>query len=152
MPTRYKGSPEHVQALDTFIKLSRALNTINGRIYSALLRDEGLTISQLAVLEALLHIGSMPQTQLCAKILRSGSNITTVVDNLERDGLVRRERQESDRRVQVVHLTDAGRKLIIRAFPSHVRRIADTFSVLSRDEQQELARLCRKLGLGQPPS
>jgi MarR family 2-MHQ and catechol resistance regulon transcriptional repressor len=94
----------------------------------------------------------MPQTQLCAKILRSGSNITTVVDNLERDGLVRRERQESDRRVQVVHLTDAGRKLIIRAFPSHVRRIADTFGVLSRDEQQELARLCRKLGLGQPPS
>jgi len=89
----------------------------------------------------------MPQPRLCAKLLMSGSNLTTVIDNLERNGWVRRERDTVDRRVQNVHLTDAGRSLIERVFPSHVARITEALGALTRDEQKELGRLCRKLGL-----
>jgi len=146
MPTHYKGSPRDVLALDTFVKLARASGTVVGRLYAPLMRAHGITESQLGVLEALLHLGPMSQGQLCQKLLRSGSNLTTVVDNLERRGWVRRERGD-DRRVQMVHLTAEGRRTIERIFPDHVRHVAELFGALTADEQKELGRLCRKLGL-----
>ena len=134
-------------ALDTFVKLVRATDTVTGRLYGPMQREHGITESQLGVLEALYHLGPMAQTQLCGKILKSGSNLTTVVDNLERRGWVRRERDSDDRRVQIVHLTAAGKRAIEHAFPDHVSRVAELLCRLTREEQKELGRLCRKLGL-----
>jgi MarR family 2-MHQ and catechol resistance regulon transcriptional repressor len=146
MPTHHHGRSDEVLALNAFIKLARSMNAIQGRLLPALQREFGLTESQLAVLEALFHLGPLAQGELCRKILRSGSNVTTVVDNLERDKLVRRERDAGDRRVQIVHLTERGRTLIAKAFPVHAERITHVMSALTREEQRELARLCRKLG------
>jgi MarR family transcriptional regulator, 2-MHQ and catechol-resistance regulon repressor len=147
MGTHYSGTPREVLALDTFIKLVRATASVSARLHGPLLAERGLTVSQLGVLETLLHLGPMPQTRLCGKLLMSGSNLTTVIDNLERRALVRRERDAADRRVQNVHLTPAGRALIEEVFPQHAARIAETIGGLSRDEQRELGRLCKKLGL-----
>jgi MarR family 2-MHQ and catechol resistance regulon transcriptional repressor len=149
MPTRYQGTPEQILALNAFIKLNRSVIAVQGRLLPSLQREFGLTESQIAVLEALKHLGPLPQGELCRRILRSGSNLTTVVDNLERDGLVRRARDEADRRIQIVHLTDKGRELVERALPVHVERITRTMAVLEPEEQQELGRLCRKLGLAE---
>jgi MarR family transcriptional regulator, 2-MHQ and catechol-resistance regulon repressor len=80
----------------------------------------------------------------------SGGNITTVVDNLEARGLVRRERRGDDRRQVTVHLTPEGRRLITKVFPNHVRAIVDAFSALTPSEQETLGRLAKKLGLSQP--
>ena len=148
MPTRYKGSPDEVLALDTIIKLIRSLNSVQARLTPQLQKDFGVTESQFGVMEALLHLGPLSQGQICEKILRSGSNVTTVVDNLERDGLVTRVRDEGDRRVQIVQLTAKGRSLILEAFPAHVARVTELMSALSADEQRELGRICRKLGEG----
>ena len=150
MPTHYPGTPEEVLALNAFIKLARGLNALQAQVIPALLRDFGITESQFAVLEALHHLGPLSQGQLCRKILRSGSNVTTVVDNLERDGLVRRDRDEKDRRVQIVTLTDTGDKLVRDALPVHVARITTLMRALTDDEQNELGRLCRKLGTATP--
>ena len=148
MTTHYRGAPREILALDTFIKLVRATSTVNARLHGPMLAEHGLTASQLGVLETLLHLGPMPQTRLCGKLLMSGSNLTTVVDNLERQGWVRRERDAHDRRVQNVHLTAEGRRRIEDVFPTHAARITETLGVLTRDEQRELGRLCKKLGLG----
>jgi len=147
MGTHYSGTAREVLALDTFIKLVRATSTVSARLHAPLLAEHGLTVSQFGVLETLLHLGPMPQTRLCGKLLMSGSNLTTVIDNLERHGWVRRERDTADRRVQNVHLTATGRALIERLFPMHAARIADALGALTRDEQKELGRLCKKLGL-----
>lgn len=146
MPTRYRGTEEEQLALDAFIKLSRCMSAVQGRLLPVLHRDYGLTESQIGVLEVLFHLGPLTQGELCRKILRSGSNVTTVVDNLERTGLVRRERGADDRRIQVVHLTDAGRALLDRALPAHVQRITALMNRLAPNEQRDLGRLCRKLG------
>jgi len=116
------------------------------------LAHAGLTPTQLGVLEALLHLGSLGQRTLGAKLLSSGGNITTVVDNLERRALVRRERRDDDRRNVTVHLTTEGRRLISNVFPGHVRAIVDAFSALTSAEQETLGRLAKKLGLSQPGS
>ena len=146
MPTHYQGTPEEILALNAFIKLNRSVIAVQGRLLPALQREFGLTESQIAVLEALKHLGPLQQGELCQKILRSGSNVTTVVDNLERDGLVQRTRDESDRRIQVVNLTAKGRELVERALPVHVERITSVMAALEPEEQKELGRLCRKLG------
>ena len=62
------------------------MNAVQGELLPALQKEFGLTESQIGVLEALAHLGPLTQGELCRKILRSGSNVTTVVDNLERDG------------------------------------------------------------------
>lgn len=146
MPTRYQGTVEERLALDSFIKLSRCMNALQSELLPSLQKDFGLTESQIGVLEALFHLGPLTQGELCRKILRSGSNVTTVVDNLERTGLVRRERGADDRRVQVVHLTDTGRTLLAQALPAHVARITALMNKLAPEEQRDLGRLCRKLG------
>lgn len=147
MPTKYRGTPAEVRALNAFIKMMRAANSVGGSLARALDEEADLTMSQFAVLEALLHLGSMSQGEICTKLLLSGSNITTVIDNLEKRDLVHRERRGDDRRVIDVSLTGPGRQLISSLFPKHARRITNLFSALTAKQQDQLAALCRTLGL-----
>lgn len=145
MPTHFEGSRAERRTLDTFIKLTRCTNSVLGEL-SARQTTGDLTASQFAVLEALYHIGSMTQGEVSSKVLKSTSNLTTVIDNLERDGLVRRERDEKDRRVIHVHLTEAGMGKIEAVLPNHVGALVEIFSALSVSEQETLGELCKKLG------
>jgi MarR family 2-MHQ and catechol resistance regulon transcriptional repressor len=149
MPTHFAGNPREVRALDVYIKLSRASGTIDGLLAANLARL-GLTTGQLGVMEALMHLGPLTQGNLGRKLLRSAGNVTTVIDNLERRKLVARTRNREDRRVVTVDLTKAGRRLIEKVFPVHAHAVAQVMEVLSATEQEELGRLCRKLGRGAP--
>ena len=147
MGSHYDGNAREVRALDTFIKLSRAAETIADRLEPGL-REAGLTGKQLGVLEMLWHLGSLCQHEIGEKLLMSRANITLIVRQLDRENLVRRERVKEDRRYVRVSLTGEGRRRIARIFPGHVSRIVEAMAPLSRREQAELGRLCRKLGLG----
>ena len=147
MPTHYPGKPTETRTLDTFIKLTRCNNSVLTYLSERNTLDD-LTPSQFAVLEALYHLGAMNLGEISAKVLKSGSNLTTVVDNLERDGLVRRERSTADRRVIHIHITDPGRRKIETVLPVHVAALVEAFSVLNPEEQETLGRLCKKLGKG----
>ncbi len=144
--THYRGTAKEVRALDTYIKLARALATLEARL-GAGLTEEGMSVRQLAVLEALLHLGPLTQSELCSKMLRTGGSVTSMIDHLEGKHLVRRERDAADRRVVRVLLTATGRRAIARVFPRHVASIVEGLAGLTKDEQDELGRLCRKLGL-----
>ena len=146
MATHYGGTATEKRALDAYIKLMRSTVAVNARLFPVLQAEFGVTPSQLGVLEALSHLGPMPHCALAAKLLVSASNLTTVVDNLERDGLVKRERDAADRRVSILALTPAGEERLDAFFPAHVARLVEAMSVLEPDEQAELGRLCRKLG------
>ena len=145
MGTHYQGTRDEVRALDAYIKLMRASGSVTSRL-SPHLASAGLTASQFGVLEALFHLGPMCQRDLGDKLLTSSGNITMVVDNLEKRGLVKRRREEEDRRFVTVHLTEKGRRLISEMLPGHVAAIVEDMSTLTKREQEELDRLCRKLG------
>jgi MarR family 2-MHQ and catechol resistance regulon transcriptional repressor len=145
MPTRHRGTPEEVRALDAYIKLERASDWIDARL-DRHLTGHGLTHGQLGILETLYHCGPLCQRDLGGKVLRSSSNVTVVVDHLEQRGLVRRERDPSDRRLVTVSLTSEGRDLLRRVFPAHVGEIVELFSALTPREIDRLGALCRKLG------
>lgn len=145
MPTHYRGTVEEERGLSAFINFMRAADSVVARL-DAQIEMGGLTHGQFAVLEALLHLGPLNQRDLARKLLRSGGNVTVVIDNLEKRGWVRRERQKQDRRMVIVSLTSAGRRLIARIFPRHAAAITAEMSRLSPDEQETLRALCRKLG------
>ncbi|MBL9087023.1 MAG: MarR family transcriptional regulator [Planctomycetia bacterium] len=149
MGTRHRGPADQVRALDLFIKLMRAAESVATRVHRAV-AEADLTVSQFGVLEAVFHLGPMCQKELGTKLLKSGGNITMVVDNLERRGLVRRARNPENRKYVTVSLTDAGRTLIAQVFPRHVAEVVREVSVLSADEQTALAALLRTLGRGRP--
>jgi MarR family 2-MHQ and catechol resistance regulon transcriptional repressor len=134
-------------ALRTWVKLARAFSTFNKATVDHI-RTYGLTQGQFGALECLGHLGSMTIGELCRKQLVSGGNMTVVVDNLEKDALVERVRSRTDRRVVVVQLTTKGQRLFREVFPSHAAFVEKTASVLTDEEQEELSRLLKKLGIG----
>ncbi len=148
MGTRFRGRPAQVRALDAYIKLMRAADSVQAPL-DRRLAALGLTEGQFGVLEILQHLGPRTAGDLGRKSFRSAGHITTVLDNLERRGLVTRTRLPEDRRTVIVALTPAGRRLVARVFPGHVAAIVAAFRVLSPAEQASLQRLLRKLGLGQ---
>ncbi len=137
-----------MSGLNTFIKLVRAAESVSSRVESHF-ASLGLTVSQFGILDALCHLGPLFQKDLARKILKSGGNVTMVIDNLEKRGLVERVRDESDRRHYLVRPTQAGERLIKDFFPGHVSRIVKEMSILTRTEQKTLGDLCKKIGLQQ---
>lgn len=146
MGTRYRGRPEDVRALNTYIRLMRGANSVLLRLMRRL-QKQGLTENQFGVLETLLHLGPCSPGELKAKLLTTGGNITMILANLEKRRLVVRKRDAEDGRRIRVRLTPAGRRLIRRIFPGHVAAIVQELSVLDPAEQETLGRLCRRLGL-----
>jgi len=104
--------------------------------------------SDFAVLEALLHKGPLPVNEIGKKVLLTSGSMTAAVDRLAERGLVERKDDPEDRRTRVVHLTDAGRKLIRKLFAIHERDMERAVSSLTARELEELSGLLRKLGRG----
>ena len=145
MPTHYPGDERERRGLNAYITLMRASDACLA-VLERELAARGLSSTQLGVLEALLHLGALCQGTLSQKLLRTGASTTSVVAGLERRGLVVRQRTREDRRFVRVALTGRGRKLIEAVFPDHVRSICRLLAALTAEEQEQLRRLCRKLG------
>ncbi len=129
-----------------WVKLARASATF-GHLTDEHIRTFGLTTPQFGVVEVLGHLGPLTLGELSKKRLVSGGNITCVIDNLEKEGVVERVPSTEDRRAIVAQLTSKGKQLFNDIFQKHAEFVADLASVLSEEEQSELSRLLKKLGL-----
>ncbi len=148
MPTHYQGNKRETLTLNAFIKMTRASESINARL-SRYLACENMTISQFGVLEALLHLGPQNQRELGKKLLKSGGNITLVIDNLLKRGYIIREKDPTDGRAVIISLSEGGKKMIEQYFPTHLEHIVDEFKDLTLEELELLAKLAKKVGF--PP-
>lgn len=140
------ADPAAAEALRAYVKLLRAARAVVARVEPGL-ANAGLTLTQLGVLEAVLHKGPLTQRELSRKVLTSAGNMTDVIDKLERRGLVARSRKPGDRRAVRVELTAEGRRGIEALFPRHAGEIAAAMGGLTLAELQQLSMLLRKLGL-----
>ncbi|WP_395090492.1 MarR family transcriptional regulator [Armatimonas sp.] len=148
MPTHFEGPDDQKRALDTYIKLMRAAESVARRALVHV-QAAGLTEGQFGVLEALHHLGPLKLSELARKHLRSPNNLTVIVNNLEKNGLVERRRCATDRRIIFVHLTGAGAEAIAHLFPLHAAAVAQELALLTKEEQVLLDGLLRRLGKGQ---
>lgn len=147
MATHYHGTETEKTALDALIKLNRSTHSVATRCKKGI-EDSGLTDAQFGILELLYHTGPQCQKSIGKRLLKSGGNITLVIDNLEKSALVRRKKSKTDRRFYDIYLTEKGESLIKVVFQVVLKDIVEVFSVLTPSEQKELARLTKKLGLG----
>lgn len=112
--------------------------------------EHELGLSDFAVLEALLHKGPLTISAIGAKVLLTSGSMTAAVNRLQAKGLVRRQTDAADRRVQHIALTAKGQKLIEPLFAEHQRTLAHAVRVLTQSERDQLAALLKKLGLSLP--
>jgi len=132
-------------ALSLWVKLTRAHDTFN-HLTAANIRSFGLTPAQFGVIECLGHLGSMLIGDLTKKHLVSGGNMTVVIDNLEKEDLVKRLVNDDDHRAFYVKLTPKGKRLFHKIFFKHAQYVMKLASRLSESEQVELGLLLKKLG------
>jgi DNA-binding MarR family transcriptional regulator len=129
------------------------------RVHAALTRalDAELTERHslpLTSYEVLLFLadapgGRMRMSELADSVLLSRSGLTRLVDRLERDGLLGRERCEEDARGYFAAITDSGRALFDEARRTHLAGVRERFvDRLSRDDLRTLSELWEKVAPG----
>ena len=107
----------------------------------------GLGLSDFGILETLLHKGPQPVNMIGGRLRLTSGSITAAIDRLERKSLVERRFDPHDRRARVVHLTEAGHKLIACAFADHTAAMERATSGLTPAEREQAYQLLKKLGL-----
>jgi DNA-binding MarR family transcriptional regulator len=112
------------------------------------LRPLGLTDSQFNVL-ALLRFqaaeGSLDQTTLGRMLVVNRSNVTGLVDRMEKAGWVERTSDGNDRRVKRVRLTAEGKRLADAADRRYMTRVHALMGALSEKERESLAKTLEKI-------
>jgi DNA-binding MarR family transcriptional regulator len=109
------------------------------------LQHHALTAPQFYVLATLGYTGGLVFGEIGAKMMVTVSNLTGIVDRLERKGLVVRERDAADRRVVHVRLTGKGGDVFRETVAAFEERVARIFASLTQAEQREMSLLLRKL-------
>lgn len=134
-------------ALKLWVVLARAFDAVEHHSRASIARF-GLGTTEFGVLEVLHHKGELPVCEVQRRILVESSSTTYVVDKLVKRALVRRRASERDRRVVLLALTSAGRRLMKRIFPPHANAIRRAVRALPPRDQIQAARLLRALGKG----
>jgi MarR family 2-MHQ and catechol resistance regulon transcriptional repressor len=131
-------------ALEIWEKLSKAHDKVR-KVQSKQMFGEKLTSPQFGVLEILLKTGPVPLKRISEEMMVTGANITCVVDNLEKEGFVRRIHSKEDRRVILAELTATGKTKIDSVMPQYIENMSTITSILTEHEQKELTKLLGKL-------
>lgn len=136
--------PKSKLALELWNKLSKAHDIVR-KSHIKQMSVHNLTAPQFHVLEVLKASGPIPLKRISEELLVTGANITCVVDNLEKEDLVKRVPSKEDRRVINAELTDTGRQKLESIYPQYVENMKNITRVLSETEQQQLSGLLEKL-------
>ena len=120
-------------------------NLLSHKKLEADLEKQGLTPPQFYVLATIGYAGGLPFGEIGAKMMVTVSNLTGIVDRLEEKKIVLRKRDERDRRVVHVVLTDKGAKLYKSTIPLFEKSISAIFAAVDKKQQKELSALLRKL-------
>ncbi|HHX02814.1 MAG TPA: MarR family transcriptional regulator [Tissierellia bacterium] len=140
-----KYSQKDQNNLRMLIGLSRNTTLLHRR-GARIFRKSGLSLMQFAVLEALYHKGPMSIKEILESLLATGGNVTLVIKNLQKLGLVDSLADPEDRRVRIVSITKRGEEKIEEIFPKHLLDLEEYFEVLSDEEKERLIALLKKLG------
>ena len=145
---------------DQLIEQMERDNSLNMRVQAALhragqavdmmelmtFRESGTTRTQSEVLEVLYHEGPMKVSDVMERTLTTSGNITVVIRNLEKSGLITKEKSNEDKRVFLLTLTDKGRDQIRGMIPGYIRNFTNMLVRMSDAEKEELIRLLQLIG------
>lgn len=143
-PHTVHGSPAGRSAkgeVDRIVETMLYLYTESRRVTKTEARERGLTGPQLSVLKVLEATDDLSLTELSERMSAKNSTITGIVDRMERDGLVVRDRSSVDRRVVLIRATDKGRELARTVKVSAMELFTGALATLDEKDRRELRRI-----------
>jgi DNA-binding MarR family transcriptional regulator len=134
---------------DLGLILSR-LGTVTRLRLSDALAPLGLTMRQFAVLRALEINQGLSQAALGERLQIGASSMVLVLDDCQKAGWTERRSDPSDRRRYALHLTPAGRRVLLRAKDATTKAQEQLFAPLSPEQRVELSDLLNLLAASGP--
>lgn len=135
---------DRTASLRLFVMMARVMRAITA-VLRVQLKNWDLSLAEFGVLEALLHKGPVPLNLLAELVLTSAPGMTYTVKGLEKRELLRRRSSTDDQRVVVAELTPAGRRLIEKVFPEHLKLMQRAMGGLNRTQKRQAADLLKTL-------
>lgn len=131
---------EQDQAAQTYYQLRIVYNLLN-KVGAADIESYGVRTAYYGVLYALQGGKEIATSRLCHFVLSGVSNMTSLIDRMVRDGLVRRRRDKRDRRKVIIRLTERGEEISRQVVAGHVNWVKKTMSVFREEDLEQFNRL-----------
>jgi len=133
-------------ALRIWLRLLTCTQLIERRVRSGLREQFATTLPRFDLMAQLeRHPEGLKMNELSRLLMVTGGNVTAIVDQLEKEGLVERLAEPDDRRTWVIRLTANGRKSFAEMARAHEEWVVELLEGLSRREHDELLKLLAKL-------
>lgn len=137
--------------LKMWIRLLGVTRAAEGALREFLRVNHATTLPRFDVMAALYRRrDGVTMSELSRMLLVSNGNATTVVDRLERDGLVKRRTSDTDRRTIFVSLTARGLARFEGLAADHEREVNRIFAELSDDDVDALTATFKRMAKGDP--
>jgi len=134
------------RALRLWLRLLTCTHLIEAQVRSRLRGRFATTLPRFDLMSQLeRHPAGLKMNELSRRMMVTGGNVTGIVDQLTKEGLVERLPEPSDRRALRVRLTRAGQRAFGEMARAHEEWIVATLAGLSRREHAELFRLLAKV-------
>jgi DNA-binding MarR family transcriptional regulator len=138
-------SEDH-HALRIWLRLLTCTQLIEGQVRSRLRGRFATTLPRFDLMAQLeRHRAGLKMNELSRMLMVTGGNVTAIVDQLEKEGLVERLDEPADRRAFRIRLTRAGEKSFTEMAREHEEWVVELLSGLSRREHEELLKLLAKM-------
>ena len=138
-------APDLKSDVDQVLEAILYLYTESRRITKELARRADLTGPQLTVVKLLEAFGDLSLSELSEKIRAQNSTVTGIIDRMERESLVTRERSKEDRRVVYIKLTPKGHALAREIPVEPMEVFKSALETLSQQEMKDLLRIMTKV-------
>ena len=143
-----RAAPEDHHALRLWLRLLTCTNLVEGDIRGRLRNEFDTTLPRFDLMAQLQRAPKgMKMGELSRHMMVTNGNITSIADQLEKEGLVVRTKVESDRRSSVLKLTPEGRRTFARMARAHEDWVKDMFGGLSEASRNALFKTLGELKL-----
>lgn len=129
--------------LHTNIVFLNAYKTLKKNVGKTISKS-GLTETQFGVLDVLYSKGPITISELLVKILGTSGNITVVLKNMERNGLITKTISREDNRKCIIAITDKGKEVFEKILPLHREEVEIFFEFLTGEEKESLIKILKK--------
>lgn len=115
--------------------------------FTQIFNEAGLDITpeQWVILDSLHHKDGLSQVDLATQSYKNAPTVSRIIDLLEKKALVERRRDEADRRVIKVFITDAGHELYTKIFPQVKALRKQSWEGLSEEDYEQFLRIINKV-------
>jgi DNA-binding MarR family transcriptional regulator len=134
------------RALRIWLRLLTCTQLIERQVRSRLRSQFDTTLPRFDLMAQLeRHREGLKMNELSRLLMVTGGNVTAIVDQLEKEGLVERLDEPDDRRAFRIRLTRKGEKSFAEMASEHEEWVVELLAGLSKREQDELLKLLAKL-------